>query len=130
MAKHTKDKANPERYNLLKDGDNRMKIDGVSSLKYKIVEKIQTRLYTKISVSFDQNSIVKAANQTVPEDNKTTKSTSADNSINYKTTIIVKNITNTLSNSVNFSSNFTTNSTKITKLINVTTNNIIAKESS
>lgn len=51
MLKHNKDKANPERFKFLYSGAKRMAKDGLSSLKYQMVDKQERKLYTYILVN-------------------------------------------------------------------------------
>lgn len=60
MAKHVKDKPNPNRFNLLKSSDKRIKNDGVNSLKYEINSITKNILYTKVVVSYDEKEILNA----------------------------------------------------------------------
>ena len=50
MLRHSKDKANPERFKFLYSGAKRMSRDGYNSLKYKRVDLQLRRLYTWILV--------------------------------------------------------------------------------
>ena len=50
MLKHSKDKANPERFRYLYSGAKRMAKDGYNSLKYRRVDLLLKRLYTWILV--------------------------------------------------------------------------------
>ena len=50
MLKHTKDKANPERFKFLYSGAKRMAKDGYNSLKYRREKLELKRLYTWILV--------------------------------------------------------------------------------
>lgn len=50
MMKHTKDKPNPDRYNILYKGKARYKNDGINSLKYERSDLLLKRLYTWVYV--------------------------------------------------------------------------------
>ena len=50
MLTHHKDRANPQRMNLLKTGKERFKTDGLSSLQYNVTELNLGKLYTRILV--------------------------------------------------------------------------------
>ena len=50
MLKHSKDKANPERFKFLYSGAKRMSRDGYNSLKYKRVDLQLRKLYTWVNV--------------------------------------------------------------------------------
>jgi len=50
MLKHTKDKANPDRFKYLYSGAKRMGNDGYNTLKYKRVKIEFKKLYTWILV--------------------------------------------------------------------------------
>ncbi|XP_059089205.1 beta-1,4-N-acetylgalactosaminyltransferase bre-4-like isoform X1 [Tigriopus californicus] len=50
MLRHSKDKANPERFKYLYSGAKRMSKDGYNSLKYKRIDLLLKRLYTWILV--------------------------------------------------------------------------------
>lgn len=52
MAKHSKDKPNPERFKLLKASKKRASSDGISSLKYQVVSFEKKMLYTWILVDY------------------------------------------------------------------------------
>jgi len=60
MAKHAKDKPNPNRFNLLKSSHKRIKNDGVSTLKYEINSITKSILYTKVVVSYNEKEILSA----------------------------------------------------------------------
>ncbi|KAJ8923249.1 hypothetical protein NQ315_001805 [Exocentrus adspersus] len=53
MLTHKKDKPSPNRYDVLKQGQKRFDKDGLNSLKYRLVQKKFTLLYTWILVSID-----------------------------------------------------------------------------
>lgn len=58
MAKHKKDKPNPERFKLLNTGKSRLKKDGISSLNYTVIKIEKKPLFTRILVTYDQNAII------------------------------------------------------------------------
>lgn len=58
MAKHSKDKPNPQRFKLLKSGKKRLNKDGITSLKYKVERLVKNPLYTHIMVSYNQTDIM------------------------------------------------------------------------
>lgn len=57
MAKHQKDKPNPERFKLLKKGKERLKKDGLTSLKYKVKSLDKKNLYTRILVDYSKKEL-------------------------------------------------------------------------
>ena len=57
MLKHSKDKANPDRFKFLYTGAKRMDKDGYNSLKYKPVSVELKRLYTWILVDLPHLSV-------------------------------------------------------------------------
>jgi hypothetical protein len=58
MAKHSKDKPNPERFRLLESSQKRMNIDGIASLDYELVAVNRNKFYTKVTVNYDKNRIL------------------------------------------------------------------------
>ncbi|XP_033229170.1 beta-1,4-N-acetylgalactosaminyltransferase bre-4-like [Belonocnema kinseyi] len=50
MLSHKKEKANPKRYEFLKTGKKRFTTDGLSNLKYQLVDKQKPKLYTWLLV--------------------------------------------------------------------------------
>ena len=65
MATHTKDQANPLRFKLLMGTDNRMRRDGLNSLKYQVRELCKLKLFTRIEVYYDQEELMKNFNETI-----------------------------------------------------------------
>jgi hypothetical protein len=57
MLKHTKDKANPDRFKYLYSGAKRIDKDGYNSLKYKRQDLVLKRLYTWILVDLPHLSV-------------------------------------------------------------------------
>ena len=64
MAKHSKEKPNPDRFRLLKTSESRLDQDGVNNLKYEVVSFNKNLLYTKVIVNYDENTILDEFNQT------------------------------------------------------------------
>lgn len=59
MVNHPRDqKINPDRYKLLNKAKDRFKVEGINSMEYTIVDIFKFNLYTKILVTYDQNSIL------------------------------------------------------------------------
>lgn len=59
MVKHIRDQnINPDRFKLLYKAKNRFQVEGINSIEYTIVEYFFLNLYTKIMVTYDQNSIL------------------------------------------------------------------------
>lgn len=58
MDAHKKDKPNPERFKLLKNGKKRFKKDGITSLKYTVKRIERTNLFSKIYVDYNQKEIL------------------------------------------------------------------------
>ncbi|XP_063974288.1 beta-1,4-N-acetylgalactosaminyltransferase bre-4-like [Diachasmimorpha longicaudata] len=50
MLLHKREKANPRRYEVLKTGKNRFPTDGLTDLKYQLIEKKKPKLYTWLLV--------------------------------------------------------------------------------
>ena len=74
MAKHAKDKPNPERFKLLKSSDKRIDQDGVSTVRYEINSVFKNALFTRIVVSYNETEmlkIVKTTNSTTTASNST-----------------------------------------------------------
>lgn len=59
MAKHKKDKPNPQRFKLLSNANKRIVEDGISNLKYEVKSIEKNALFTKILVYYNQTAIFK-----------------------------------------------------------------------
>lgn len=71
MIKHKKAKASPERYRWLNGGTSRMAVEGINSLKYKLVKTERLKLFTKITVVINQAEVM----GTTPKSDKGKKKT-------------------------------------------------------
>jgi GT2 family glycosyltransferase len=58
MIKHKKQDANPLRFHFLNGGTSRMALDGINSLKYKLVKTERLKLFTKIIVVINQDEVM------------------------------------------------------------------------
>ncbi len=62
MAKHTGDslnKANPQRFGLIKTSELRVSVDGLASAEYEVTSLVKRRLFTIVHVTYDQLEITK-----------------------------------------------------------------------
>jgi hypothetical protein len=80
MHKHKPAKKNPFRSKLRKDGLRRFKIEGLNSLKYELLEIQQKPLFTKYSVYYNENEILKEANISFTNNRNYTKNNNKTNS--------------------------------------------------
>jgi len=64
MLKHKKDKPNPQRRKLLKEGHKRFKLEGLTTSSYKLVGVERNLLYTKFIVSYNEKEILSNFNRT------------------------------------------------------------------
>ncbi|XP_033756565.1 beta-1,4-galactosyltransferase 4-like [Pecten maximus] len=55
MLPHHQDEKNEDRHRLLEMGSNRWKGDGLNTIKYKVLQTVQKRLYTSILATIDPN---------------------------------------------------------------------------
>ena len=58
MITHKKDTPNPERFRLLDKGVSRMKWDGLNSLKYRVVNVVRSKLFTRIVVDINEKEVM------------------------------------------------------------------------
>ena len=58
MLSHKKDKPNPMRIKILKEGRKRFAWDGLNSLRYRVVRSEEGQLFTRIVVSIDQAEVM------------------------------------------------------------------------
>lgn len=58
MITHKKDTPNPERFRLLNKGVSRMKWDGLNSLKYRVVNVVRSKLFTRIVVDINEKEVM------------------------------------------------------------------------
>lgn len=57
MAKHKKDKPNPQRFNLLRNSNKRIGDDGITTLKYDVKSIEKNTLFTRFVVYYNQSAI-------------------------------------------------------------------------
>ncbi|KAH9489188.1 Beta-1,4-galactosyltransferase 2 [Bulinus truncatus] len=70
MIKHDRDignQENPLRHNLMKVSSMRQDVDGVNTVKYKVLDMQTEQLYTWIKVTFNINHLIQAAPPYVQE---------------------------------------------------------------
>jgi hypothetical protein len=70
MLKHSKDTPNVDRFKLLKNSKQRIDKDGLTTLKYKIIQLQKRRLYTKIEVDYDKQYFIPPINTTTTTKSK------------------------------------------------------------
>lgn len=58
MMSHKPDEPNPERFNLMKEGNKILDTQGLNSVQYKLVQIIKKPLYTKFLISYNETKIV------------------------------------------------------------------------
>jgi hypothetical protein len=61
MLGHEKDEPNDKRFELLKNNQQRIKKDGLSSLKYDVIYFKKEKLFTKIIVNYDEDLLMSEA---------------------------------------------------------------------
>jgi hypothetical protein len=88
MAKHSKEKPNPNRFRLLNTTKSRIDHDGVNNLKYEVVSFNKNLLYTKIIVNYDENLIMNEFKQKNSSSNAF-KNTTLTSSTSFKSLISV-----------------------------------------
>lgn len=58
MLKHRKAQPNPRRFEILRTGKNRFSSDGLNSVQYKILNKIEFRFFTWFNVELESDVIL------------------------------------------------------------------------
>ena len=58
MITHKKDTPNPDRFRNLREGVKRMGWDGLNSLKYRVVNVVRSKLFTRIVVAIDEKEVM------------------------------------------------------------------------
>jgi hypothetical protein len=59
MAKHQQEDPNPDRFKKLFEGDKRYNVEGLNSVKYKLLETKKTPLYTKYLIEYNRQELDK-----------------------------------------------------------------------